>query len=151
MSPDDAEVAARSFPRRWRALFASVEGDDDANEVLRRHGGSSPSALALAQRAREVLGATAERLARVLREDSPPLSGDPPPATPGDPEDVLDGLALAADDLARAIGGVGSESWGRPASLSGKATDAIGVVQAGIDEAAALLRQAEQVLEEVRR
>ena len=32
MSPDDAAVAARSFPRRWRALFATVAGDDDPGD-----------------------------------------------------------------------------------------------------------------------
>lgn len=151
MSPGDAAVAARSFPRRWRGLFATVAGDDDPGDVLRRHGASSPSALALAQRAVEVLTATRERLRRVVQEDSPSLSGDPPPATPGEPEAVLDALSAAADALAGAIDGVASGDWGRPASFQGGSTDAIGVVSSGIDEAAALLRQAERVLQEVRR
>ena len=151
MSPGDAAVAARSFPRRWRALFATVAGDDDPGDVLRRAGSSAPSALVLARKAADVLAVTAERLDRVKREDSPALSGDPPPATPGEPEAVLDELAASADGLAAAIDSTDAGDWGRPASLGGGPTDAIGVVGSGIDEAAALLRQAEQVLEEVRR
>ena len=151
MSPDDAAVAARSFPRRWRALFATVAGDDDPGDVLRRAGASSPSALVLARKAADVLAVTAERLDRVRREDSPALSGDPPPSTPGEPEAVLDELAAAADRLAGAIESTDAGDWGRPATLGGGPTDAIGVVGAGIDDAAAQLRQAEQVLEEVRR
>jgi hypothetical protein len=151
MSPGDAAVAARSFPRRWRALFATVAGDDDPGDVLRRHGASSPSALALGQRAAEVLAVTAERLARVRRETDPALSGDPPPATPGEPEEVLDAIDAAAVDVATTIESTDAGDWRRPASLGGEATDALGVVTAGIDAAAALLRDAQKVLEEVRR
>lgn len=150
MSPGDAAVAARSFPRRWRGLFATVAGDDDPGDVLRRHGSTSPSALALGQRAAEVLGVTAERLARVRREDSPALAGDPPPATPGEPEDVLRAIEEAADALATTIESTDAGDWRRPASLGGEATDAIGVVTVGVDAAASLLRDAQQVLDEVR-
>lgn len=151
MTPGDAAVAVRSFPRRWRALFATVAGDDDPGDVLRRHGSSSPSALALAQRTVEVLGVTTERLGRVQREDSPALSGDPPPGTPGEPEEVLGALERVADELARAIGSVDASQWRRPAALGGEATDALGVLTDGVEGAASNLRQAERVLQEVRR
>lgn len=151
MTPSDAAVAARSFPRRWRALFATVSGEDDPGDVLRRHGASSPSALALGQRAAEVLGVTAERLGRVRRESSPTLSGDPPPATPGDPEAVLAEIDEAATDLATQIDATDAGDWGRSASLGGETTDAVGVVTVGVDAAASLLREAERVLQEVRR
>lgn len=151
MTPGDAAVAVRSFPRRWRALFARIAGDEDPGDVLRRHGSSSPSALALAQRTVEVLAVTDERLGRIQREDSPALSGDPPPATPGEPEEVLDSLDRVADELARTVEGIDASQWRRPAALGGETTDALGVLTAGVEAAAANLRQADDVLEEVRR
>jgi hypothetical protein len=150
VNPGDAAVAARSFPRRRRSLFATVADDDAPDEVLAAHGSGSPSALALGQRAAEVLASTAERLARIRREHDPVLSGDPPPATHGTTDDVLAAIEAAADELARTIDSIDAGDWQRPATLDGGATDAIGVVTGGVERAASLLRQAERVLDDVR-
>jgi hypothetical protein len=54
IAPSDAAVAARSFPRRWRALFARAAGDGESSDVLHRSGAPD-----LAARAARALGATA--------------------------------------------------------------------------------------------
>jgi hypothetical protein len=120
--PPDAVVAARSFPRRWRALFARAEGIDEDGDLLERSG-----ALALASEAASVLLDAAVR-----------IGGRSLTAVEADP---LDRLEHTADALADAIGSVPPDDWadGRLHSLS-----------EGIDRAAALLRRADQAIDEAR-
>jgi len=120
IAPSDAAVAARSFPRRWRALFARAAGDDEHQDVLDRSG-----AIDLANDAADVLERTAAAL--------PVLHGASPTGS-----DVLDRLDAAATALAAAIDHVDADDWaGAP----------IEALTAGIDDAAALLRQAERAIE----
>ena len=88
ISPSDAAVAARSFPRRWRELFASV--DDPA--VLERSG-----ARELAAAAADALGATAAR-----------LGGIPDGASGGDEIARITEAALA---LANAVDAIPTDGW----------------------------------------
>lgn len=148
LSPGDAVVATRSFPRRWRSLFADVAEQPEGGAMLRRRTDTSPSPLALAGRAVDVLGATAERVTLVMRDDRPILGNDPPPSSPDEPEEVLAAMETAADELARVIEAVDASAWGRPANLHGEQVTALEVLGAGIDEAAAALRQAERTIEE---
>ena len=121
ISPSDAVVAARSFPRRWRGLFAMAEGDSELSQVLERSG-----ARRLAAQAAGVLESTAESIRGGL------------PTTPR-PDDVLDALEAAADHLVRAIDNVASDDW---------AGRRIETLSTGIDEAAALLRKAQRAIED---
>lgn len=121
ISPSDATVAARSFPRRWRALFAMAEGDGEMSQILERSG-----ARRLAAHAASVLESTAES-----------IRGGLPTAAHGD--DVLDVLEAAADHLVRAIDHVASDDW------IGQRIETLTV---GIDEAAALLRKAQRAIED---
>jgi hypothetical protein len=121
ISPADAAVAARSFPRRWRALFAMAEGDGELSQILERSG-----ARRLAAQAAGVLESTAES----IRGGLPTGLGT---------DDVLDALEAAADHLVRAIDNVGSDDW---------AGQRIETLTTGIDEAAALLRKAQRAIED---
>jgi len=122
VSPPDAAVAARSFPRRWRALFARAAGDGDAPDVLDRSG-----APALALRAAVVLGEAAEQ-----------LHGRAPAAI----DDPLEALEAEALRLADAIEAVDPGQWD---------TDGVEALSSAIDEAAALLREADRAVEAARR
>ena len=117
--PADAAVAARSFPRRWRGLFARAAGDTDHPDVLERSG-----ALQLAAAAATVLTDIAAALPGLHR----PVGGD----------DILERLDSAAATLADTIDAVPADGWsGHP----------IETLTTGIDHAASLLRQAERAIE----
>ena len=121
IAPSDAAVAARSFPRRWRALFARAAGDDEHQDVLDRSG-----AVDLAGDAADVLQRTAAAL--------PVLHSAPAPGG-----DALDRLEAAATALASAIDHVDADAWaGAP----------IEALTSGIDDAATLLRQAERAIDQ---
>jgi hypothetical protein len=122
ISPSDASVAARSFPRRWRGLFAMAAGDDERNDVLERSG-----ALRMAAKAASILEATADR----IRGGLPSARG----------ETVLEHLDAACDHLVRAIENVAPDDW---------AGARIEALTTGIDDAAALLRKAERAIEDAR-
>lgn len=117
VSPPDAAVAARSFPRRWRALFARAAGDDDAPDVLVRSGAPD-----LARRAALALGAAADRLQR----------GGAAPV-----DDPLAALEAEATRLAAAVESVDPGQWDN---------DAVALLSAAIDEAATLLRAADRAV-----
>lgn len=125
VSPADAAVAARSFPRRWRGLFATAAGDEQA-DLLARSG-----AIELAEEATTLLAGTAAALPTVgLRH-----------GTGG--AEVLDRLESSALQLAATIESVPTDDWGRRASID--------TLTAGIDGAAGLLRRAERAIEAARR
>ena len=120
IAPSDAAVAARSFPRRWRALFARAAGDGEHTDVLTRSG-----AEALAAQAADVLIRTADALP-VVHQGAPPGAG-------------LDRLEAAALLLANAVESIRGDSW---------TTALTDVLTTGIDDAASLLRQAERAIDE---
>lgn len=122
ISPSDAAVAARSFPRRWKALFARAAGDDEQADVLERSG-----AVGLADEAAALLATTAERLP--VKPVQRPTGGG----------DAVARLESASAALAETIGHVPADDWGRGGAIE--------LLQAGIDGAAALLRQAEAAVE----
>ena len=121
VAPSDAEVAARSFPRRWRALFARAAGDDETTDVLERSG-----APALAMGAARALARAADRL----------QGRGPAPV-----EDPLEAVDAEATRLADAIAATPSGGWDE---------DRVGVVSDAIEESAALLREAERDVEAAR-
>jgi hypothetical protein len=123
INPSDAVVAARSFPRRWRALFAAASGDEGSGDLLERSG-----AERLAAQAADVLESTAEKV----------RTGFPAGVPSGD---VLDRIEVASEHLARAIGAVSADDW-KGAHLDD--------LTAGIEQVAALLRQAEKAIDEAR-
>lgn len=125
-SPSDAAVAARSFPRRWSALFARAVGDADGyvpddDDPLHRSG-----AIKLANEAARLLEHTAHQL--------PGTVTSPPKGAHG----VLQLVEIAAGHLAEVIESVPADAWdGEPIDLLHRA----------IDEAAALLRRADAAVD----
>jgi hypothetical protein len=122
ISPSDAAVATRSFPRRWRGLFAMAAGDDEHNDVLERSG-----ALRMAAEAAAILETTADR----IRGGLPSARG----------ETVLEHLDAACEHLARAIDNVAPDDW---------AGARIEALTQGIEDVASLLRKAERAIEDAR-
>ena len=88
VSPSDAVVALRSFPRRYRALVASV--DPDERDRLLRAG--SPSAVDhLADAARAISGSGA--------------------APDDDPQPLADAIGVAAERRAEEAEGRSGDEW----------------------------------------
>ena len=122
ISPSDAVVAARSFPRRWRGLFAMAAGDDEHTDVLERSG-----ALRMAAQAASILESTAD----LIRGGLPSARG----------ETVLEHLDAASQHLVKAIENVAPDDW---------AGARIEALTTGIDDVAALLRKAGRAIEDAR-
>jgi hypothetical protein len=125
-SPSDATVAARSFPRRWQAVFARAVGDPadyrpDDDDALHRSG-----IIKLANQA-------AQRLEHAAHE----LPGTALPKTQG-ARGVLDLVEVAAGHLAEVIESVPADAWDNAT---------IDLLNHAIDEVASLLRQADQAVD----
>lgn len=152
LSPSDAVTALRSFPRRYRGLLATDDDDPDG-VALRRPDAGSWSALEHAAHVANAIERGADDLERVLRDDDPAATdpAEAPPSGASDIESTLSRLAAAAERMVAAIGRYGAHDWTRKAHLpDGHTVDALWIVRATVQEAARHLRQAEQVIAQVR-
>lgn len=162
LSPGDAQVALRSYPRRFRALFASMEGED-IDEIAHRVGPDGTSAIALASDLTRTWTVLRDGLHRIATSDTPVLHAavvDPaervwqaPP-----PDSVDEALALLTDEadaFAEAIDHVSTQSWSRTASVadsSGVTTvSALDVVKEAVQVGHVALQEVETTLAAVRR
>jgi hypothetical protein len=128
LSPSDCVAALRSFPRRYRALLALGEDDDDA--VLHRPGPDGLSALEQTDAAGRDLAVVADAVRRTLVEDGPVLH--PAVLDPGarqyahgieqPAEAALDLVVLEAERLAELTEHVPAVDWGRTAEVVGDGT-----------------------------
>jgi hypothetical protein len=113
VSPADAAVALRSFPRRFRETLEAVEEADGGPA------GQMQSGLARAAGVAHALEIIDADLARVLVSDQPPVN--PPPLSASDgssaaspnAEAVLAHLTAAATGLAGRVSGVTADDWKR--------------------------------------
>lgn len=157
VSPSDAAVAARSFPRRFRALLVRPD-DEDPAIVHRRPAGGGPTAAGHALAAAAGMAAAAGVLGRVLTADDPTVddpTADPDPGPTGADEPalevVLDRVAEAAGVLAGTVEGTSASEWARPARLpGGEEVTALDLARAGVHAGAHHLRAAERTLARVR-
>jgi hypothetical protein len=105
VSPADATVALRSFPRRFRELLAPDPDDAD------------PALFVEAGRAAEAIRAIGADLHAVLVTDDPMVSTDTAVATspidPGDATTALDRLAAAATQVADEASRQAADAWHR--------------------------------------
>lgn len=153
VSPSDAATAARSFPRRYRALLVRPDeegGDDDL--VRRWPPGGGLSALEHTAMATEGMGAAAAAVRSVAVRDEPEVTiavAEPGPLPTVDA--VLEGLAVAADNLADGVGGYAPEEWGRCGVLAdGERVSALDLARNGVHMGIHHLRDAARVIEQVR-
>lgn len=150
-------MAARSYPRRFRALLVRPD-DDDPAVVHRRPAPGEASALELAAAAAGAMVAAARALDAIAVRDDPEVSlATTPPAgggTGGDPtplEEVLRLVEQAGVELAAAIAHTRANAWGRPAhDASGVALTAMDVAREGVHGGIHHLRAVERALNRAR-
>lgn len=152
LSPSDAVVALKSFPRRYRALLAT-DDDDREGAAQRRPDPSSWSALEHTAHVANALDQAATDLDAALRRDGAeaadpaqaPLSGAP------SVDGTLARLSSASQHLVDAIGSYRPDDWTRKVTTpNGSTVDALWIVRAAVQEGARHLRQAERVIAQVK-
>lgn len=167
LSPDDAVVAIRTFPRRFRAVLAQPEDDGDErpfdpDDVGRRVGPEGRSAADHLLAADGVLALLGEAVQQARAEDDPVLDAafsDLASATvaPDDEADasighLLDRFADTAAFAADRVDGVPSDDWGRDVQVAGAGSThrLIDLAQDAVAEVAAQLRAAQRTVDAVR-
>lgn len=149
MSPADAAVAARSYPRRYRALLVRPD-EDDPEIVHRRPAPDQLSAVGHTARAAADISAAADALRRISIDDGPEvaLEGTAPSDAAGPTSrDVLADLDSAASSFASAIETLRGDEWRRSGHLAGgDDVGAIDVARHGVHAGIHHLRAAERAL-----
>lgn len=155
VGPDDAVVALRSFPSRWRSTLAVHLDDPDPHATLTtRPSASGWSALEHAGHVRDVLHALDIRLQRVLREDEPvlPETHVTPPSGANEQgmEVVLAALTVSTDQFSQTIELMPPAAWERKARRAGVMITAVDLVQEAVHEGTHHLREAAGAMADVR-
>jgi hypothetical protein len=159
LSPADAVVALRSFPRRYRqVMLPASEGElrEAAEEHLRRVGPDGVSALDIADDAVRALMALGRALDEVLTRDRPALLAevlDPARRSwngPGveDTDDLLALLGAECTALADRAEHVPADDWKRPATVTGGGVEvaALDVLHEAVRTGAESLRRVERAV-----
>jgi hypothetical protein len=146
ISPGDAEVALRTFPRRWRALLEHLDPDDpDTMARLAQPGPDGRTAIESAAAAAATLETATANLRVALTSDRPAI--ERPEAPIGSSlADSLQRIDAAAPALADAVRDVGSSELDRGASLDGREVTVRELIAAPVDEVAGYLRSAGDAL-----
>lgn len=158
ISPSDAEVAVRSFPRRYSAVLASAEEADAvvADDVVRRRPAPGVwSAIEYTAHVAAVLHLYEARIRTALSA----TDGEVPTFETVDPErlgapgaderavdDVLAELKAGADRLAATLDGIDADDWSRPGVRDGAEVDVLWLARQAVHEGSHHLRDAEQSL-----
>lgn len=164
LSPSDAAVAVRSFPRRFRGVLARPDETDDGqqadpDELARRIGPDGRSAADHLLAADGVLALLDRTLEQVRSDDDPvlhPAVADlrgswwddehtPLPA-------LLDQLEHTAERCADRIDAIATDDWGRQARVADAdaTVGVLDVVREAVDVVAGHLRSAERTITAVR-
>lgn len=154
ISPADAKVAIRSYPRRYRsALAAAIEDEAEEGLIRRRPDAATWSALEYTAHVADRYDFLAEVVGRMFEEESPTITwwdGDERALAERyneqDPQAVLDHLANASTALAAAVDRVDSGSWGRTASFPFGDRDLLTLVGMAVHEGSHHLRDVGRVL-----
>lgn len=158
ISPPDAKLAIRSFPRRYRsALAAALEDETDAGLVRRRPDGTTWSALEYTAHVADLFEHFAEVVRRMHQETSPTIPfWDPDERAAAerydeqDPRMVLDRLAAGAERLVLEIERVGPDGWERTATFPFGERDLLHMVRNAVHEGSHHLRDVASVLDRAR-
>jgi hypothetical protein len=161
LSPQDALVAFRSYPRRYAAEVEGFVGDDSPDELAARVGPDGISAMQVISDVTRTWGVLGGALQQVLRHDDAVLHPaitdrrqrhwDSPP--PDRLADALDLLHHEADTLADDIESVhNAGDWSRSAAVAGGGSvTALDLVKDAVGVGAEGLAQVRAVLAAVRR
>jgi hypothetical protein len=160
LTPPDAVVAVRSFPRRFRELLLAAE--DQEQGLASRPGRDGWSAAAHAAAAAALLDQVADVFRQVAVSDDPvidppavidgPVPGAAVPTTvPTSVMAVLEALDGASRHLATAMDAVKGEDWRRTGrDREGQVWSALDVARLGVHAGVHHLRAAERVLADLR-
>lgn len=161
LSGPDAEVALRSYPRRYRAAVLPVPGDDVAAELAARIGPDGHAALDLVNDTANTFVLLGRALHDIAVQDTPVLHPGvidpgarewPADAQRADPAEALNRLADEATALAEAVSRTPAAGWMRGATVAGgPAVTALDVVREAVRTGADNLRSAENAMAAARR
>ena len=159
VSPSDASVAVRSFPRRYGALVRGFDDDEHADALVRRRPAEGVwSALEYTRHVADVFEDMENVLRRMVVEDHPsiPDSWDPDQRAvdahynEGPVDAALGLLAAAAERLATRIEGIGGDDWLRTARFSYGQREVIDITRNAVHEGTHHLRDVRRGLTTVR-
>jgi hypothetical protein len=152
VSPSDALVAIRSYPRRYRRVLQEAMLDLNRGDDLIRHRPPGQwSALELTAHVRDSLHVFENRLRRIVFEDRPSLAEaelETPPAAAHDQgvELVLASFLSNADQFAHAATSVTGDDWLRAGTLGEIEVSALDVLREAVHDGSHHLRDVEKVL-----
>ena len=157
ISPPDAVVAVRSYPRRFREAMA-LDGEPDRDRLLRaRPAPETWSALEYACHVTDIFELMVDVIRRMTVEDHPTLGFKDPDQlavdaryAEQDPDEVLDRMGPAAEGLADAIGRVGADDWSREGAFPWGDRDILTMTRNAVHEGKHHLRDVELGLAKVR-
>ncbi len=143
VSPEDAAVAVRSFPRRYREAMAGIE-----EEVLRRRPAPDVwSALEYAAHVAQLFEPMAQAQRRIRVDDRPVIDWQ----RDRDPEvttlaEVLARLSASAEAMAEEIEQTRGDDWARTGTLPWGDRDALTMARNAVHEGSHHLRDIERNL-----
>ncbi|HEX2849764.1 MAG TPA: DinB family protein [Acidimicrobiales bacterium] len=151
----DLPARLRAVPTEWRRTLSLRLDDPYPDQLLTgRQFAGAWSALEHAGHVRDVLHALDIRIQRVLREDRPvlPETHTTPPAGANEqgPPIVLAALNVSAEQLAQTVEAVPETAWSRLGRRGGREVTALDLAQEALHEGIHHLREAAQVIEELR-
>ncbi|MEX2658955.1 MAG: hypothetical protein WD232_04605 [Acidimicrobiales bacterium] len=146
ISPGDAEVALRTFPRRWSTLVGGFEPDDpDAQAILDHPGPDGRSAADCVAEAAAALEA-----ARGNLRGATTSAGHTPAETgaraAGSTAAALRRIDTAAPALADMVRGIPADVLDQQVDVGGRTTTVRALVADVVDQVATLLRTADKAL-----
>jgi hypothetical protein len=159
ISPPDAKVAIRSFPRRYRtAVAGALEDDADEGLIRRRPDATTWSALEYTVHVADLYELFAPAFRRMFEQDRPTITDgwDPDERVVSakyneqDPAASLDRLDAAAEASAQVLDRVDADSWSRTATFPWGERDLLTMTRNAVHEGSHHLRDVERVLEAAR-
>lgn len=158
ISPKDAVVAVRSFPRRYRALLVTPGSPGGPDAVFRRRPDPKTwSALEYTAHVADQLDLLGPIIRRVMVEEHPSidlLDYGERAVQKGynqiERAEVLGWLELACGELAGVLESVRADDWTRTAVVEAGERDALALARNGVHEGSHHLRDVQRVLNLVR-
>lgn len=159
ISPSDAEVAIRSYPRRFRnALAAALDDEADEGLVRRRPEPATWSALEYTVHVADLYEFFAGAFRRMYDETNPTIAmWDPDERAASeryrhaDPRATLDRLDAASNALVGALDRVDPEGWSRTAEFPFGSRTILQMARNAVHEGSHHLRDVDRVLDRARR